>query len=423
MSLQITEKILHYIWQYQLYNKKELKTVEGNSLDVLSPGSWNHNQGPDFLSGRIRLDEMLWVGSIEIHVKSSDWKLHGHDGDVNYKNVVLHVVWEHDQQLENDFQTLELQHHVPKILLKKFDEMKAHCRFIPCENLIGSIPPLTIEKCKENMMIERLIEKSAWIIQELRKYQGDWEIICMLMLARCFGGKVNAEAFEEVIRSIPPGLIRKLRHQPFSLDALLFGQSGLLSSSYQDQYPRALEKEYQYMSQKYGLLPISISMLHLRMRPGSFPCLRLSQLSKFIMRHEALMSLFISAENFEDMRELFVVDAGHYWNNHYRFDEISVLKLKQVGEQSINHIMVNAVIPMIYAYGSYNSIEQLKEKALDWMGMTKPESNGIIHEFKQYIPVTTAYDSQALLQLKKRYCDEKKCMSCIIGNTIFSNAA
>jgi len=398
--------------------------TDGTLIEVLHPGMYNRNQGPDFLNGRIRVNQTLWVGSIEIHVKSSDWMLHQHNEDPHYKNVILHVVWQNDKTLLNDFYTVELCQHVPKLLLQKFEYLKNNEQFIPCENLLSQIPELTITKCKETMMTERLMEKSEWIIKELQQLQGDWERVCMIVLARCFGGKVNADAFDAMIRSLPLGLPGKVKHQLSQLEAIFFGQAGMLSDELKNEYPRLLLKEYQFLSKKYGLAPTYISMQYLRMRPGSFPALRIAQLCRFIHQQESIMSSFISSQDFDEMANKFRLEAGPYWNNHYRFDETSVLKLKQVGEHTINHLMINAVIPLIFAYGTYNGMDHLKIKAMEWMEKAKAESNGVIIEFQsKSIPVENALDSQALLQLKKRYCDEKKCLNCIIGNYIFRNAA
>lgn len=420
----MNEKLLHYIWQYQLYNKRELTTTAGKTLEIIYPGIHNQNQGPDFLSGRIKIEQTLWVGSVEMHVKSSDWLHHRHDDDPNYQNVILHVVWQDDRKLNNDFETLEMSRVVPKLLLRQFALLRVMNQFIPCEKLLCQANPLDIEKCKEDMLTDRFREKNQWILNELKHYKGDWETVCMLLLARGFGGKVNADAFEALVRSLPQGIYERNKHQLLHVEAIMFGQAGMLEGRFIDEYPKTLQNEYAFLSRKYNLQPIQTKMYLLRMRPVSFPGIRIAQFSRFLFNQYSMMRYFISTENYHEIESCFLVEAGAYWNNHYHFDESSFLKLKRLGEQTINHLMINAVIPLIYAYGSYNKIEHLQARALSWMEKSKPESNKIIKEFeKRNISATSAYDTQALLQLKNKFCDQQRCLECAIGNSIFRKAA
>ncbi|MBP6287992.1 MAG: DUF2851 family protein, partial [Ferruginibacter sp.] len=219
----MTERLLQYIWQFQYFNAKELSTSEAELLQVIHPGMYNTNQGPDFTDAKINIEGTVWAGSIELHINSSDWKNHKHSSDKNYKNVILHVVWQHDVDLHLPFSTLVLQDKVPKILLHRYDELMRADSFIPCERNIHAVSAITWTSWKERLLVERLQLKTGFISGFLQKNNFHWEETLWWLLARNFGSRLNSEAFEIIARSIPVSILAKHKNQVQEVEALLFG--------------------------------------------------------------------------------------------------------------------------------------------------------------------------------------------------------
>lgn len=419
----MTEKLLQYIWQFQYFNTGELKTTGGEALEILHPGTLNTNQGPDFLNAKIRCGETVLAGSIEIHINSSEWQQHGHSNDKNYGNVILHAVWMNDRDLQRDFPTLELSNRISNILLEKYENLMQAKYFIPCEELIHNADAFTVAAWKERMLIERLQEKAGYAENLLEKNNHHWEEVFWQMLARNFGIKINSDAFEAVAASLPLNIIAKHKNQPLQLEALLMGQAGLLEKDFTDTYPIMLQKEYEFFKKKYALAEIHFPVHYLRMRPANFPTLRLSQLASLIHNSNHLFSRVKETENVRGAEKMFDVAANDYWHYHYVFDEASAFKTKNLGRQMIQNILLNTVIPMLYAYGWYNNTESLKSKALQWAEQLSPEKNVITAGFEKLgIENMSGYDSQALIQLKNNYCNKVRCLECAIGNNILKKS-
>lgn len=419
----MTEQLLHYIWQFRYFNSANLQTLQAQPLQVLQPGNYNHNQGPDFLNAKIKIGETLWAGSVEIHINSSDWKAHKHSSDKNYKNVILHVVWNHDEDLALPFPTLELQHIVSSMLLHRYNELLQSRQFIACENHIGTIPDITITSWKERLLAERLQQKTNYIQQLLVENKQHWEETFWWLLARNFGIKINSDAFEKIARSLPLNIIAKHKNQLHQLEALLLGQADLLNKDFEDAYPKMLQKEYIFLQKKYSLQKIHIPLFFLRMRPANFPTIRLAQLAALINESQHLFSKIKEAENIEQVTALLNVTANDYWHYHYVPDEPTAFKKKNLGKQMLQNILINTVVPMLYAYGHLNKQELYKNKALLWLENIAAEKNNITKGFEQLgIVNKNAFDAQALIQLKNEYCNYKHCLQCAIGNKILKQA-
>ena len=415
----MTERLLQYIWQYQYFNPGQLVTTDEQQVQVIHPGIYNNNQGPDFLNARIKVGNTLWVGSIEIHIVSSDWQLHKHSADKNYGNVILHVVWKDVPELPLPFPTLELQNRVSKILLKKFDGLMQASRFIPCENQIQQLNTLTINLWKERLLIERLQQRTLNIEKLLMQNKHHWEETFWWMLARNFGAKINSDAFERMAQSISLTILLKHKNSLCQLEALLMGQAGLLEKDFKADYPLMLQKEYRFLQKKYKLKKNHFPVYFLRMRPANFPTIRLAQLAALIHKSSQLFSEVREAEFFSDVTQLLSVTANDFWHDHYLFEASAVSKKKSLGKQMGQNIMINTVIPVIYAYGYFNNKEHYKIKALQWMEQLSAETNSITKGFELLgIENSTAFDSQALIQLKTEYCDKRRCLQCAIGNNI-----
>jgi Protein of unknown function (DUF2851) len=414
----MTERLLQFIWQFQYFDKVELATTAEESIQITFAGQYNLNQGPDFSDAKIKIGKTTWAGSVELHIKTSDWKKHNHQSDKNYNNVILHVVWE-DDGMKSDVPVLELKGRVSKILLQRYEELMNADSFIPCEKNISTVRDITWKSWKDRLLIERLLRKSAIVETYLQQNKYHWEETFWWLLARNFGMKVNADAFEAIARSIPINVLAKHKSQIHQLEALLLGQAGLLEGKYNDEYPKLLQQEYKFLKEKYKLKPIHQPIHFLRMRPGNFPTIRLAQLAMLITGSAHLFSKIKETTDVKDVVKWFDVTANDYWHYHYRLDEASSFKKKTLGAAMVDNIIINTVAPVLFAYGNYHDENQYKEKALKWQEKTAAESNSITKGFQKLgVENKNAFDSQALIELKNEYCSKKRCLDCGVGNAI-----
>jgi len=412
------EKLLQYIWQFQYFNTSELQTAAGEKLQVVFPGKLNTNQGPDFTGAQVKIDDTTLVGSVELHLKTSQWKDHGHSDDPNYKNVILHVVFENDLQ-QSSLPVLELQPRISNLLLEKYAMLMNSPGFIPCANSVSEIKEITWLSWKERLLAERLTRKSTLVFQFIEESNAHWEESFWWMLARNFGIKTNSEAFEAVAKSIPVAILAKHKHQIHQLEALLFGQAGLLNGNFKEEYPKLLQREYNFLKKKYDLRPIHIPVHFLRMRPGNFPTIRLAQLAVLIQNSAHLFSKILESDKISEVKKLFDITANDYWHYHYRFDESSAFKKKNIGKDMIDNVIINTIVPVLFAYGLYHKEEKYKNKGILWLEEIEAEENFITKAFVGLkLSNTSAFDSQAFIELKTQYCDQKHCLKCAIGNSL-----
>ncbi len=415
----MTERLLQYIWQLQYFNRNELVTADGEVLSIIYPGNINSNQGPDFLDAKIKVGNTIWAGNVELHVLSSEWNNHKHSDDKNYRNVILHVVWLDDINLRLPFPVLELQNKVAGILLARFDELMNARSFIACEAMIRQVSPLIWVAWKERLLVERMQLKATAILDYLQTNHNHWEETFWWLIARNFGITVNSDAFEKLARSLPIGILAKHKNQIHQTEALLFGQAGLLEKDFSDDYPRLLQKEYQFYKKKYQLQPIPISLHFLRMRPSNFPTIRLAQLAMLVHNSVHLFSIVKETDLLDDVKKLLSVTANDYWHYHYTFDEPTAFREKNLGIQMIDSVIINTIVPILFAYGYHHKENRYKEKALLWLEQLTAEKNNITKGFIALgIDHRNAFDSQALIQLKNEYCNQKRCLECAVGNSL-----
>ncbi len=423
---KMTEKLLQFIWHQQYFNKEDLHTegLISQSVQVLTPGIFNTNQGPDFLDGRIKIGSQVWAGNVELHVKASDWDKHGHEQDLNYQSVVLHVVWIND--LNHDVYhppMISLESRVPGLLLKQYGEWMMSPSFIPCGSRITDVSELVWTKWKERLVVERLEHKTAGVYDYLKEANNHWEEVLWWMIAVNFGITVNKEVFGLVAKTLPIALIERHKTQINQLEALLFGQAGLLSGKFTEAYPVMLKKEYQFLKKKFGLRQVFAPVHFLRMRPVNFPTVRLAQLAALLHQSDRLFSKLLVAGRVVELRKLFDVTANDYWHYHYRFGETTPYLPKRIGAQMIDNIIVNTVIPVVFAYGRYHSDDAVTDKVFHWLDMLAAEKNRVTTRFYATgIRSVNAFDTQALHQLKTRYCDEKRCLACAVGNSLLKSS-
>lgn len=413
----MNEKLLQYIWQFQYFNIQSLTAQNGDPISISVPGIINSNQGPDFSEARIKIGDTLWAGNVELHVLSSDWKAHQHDKDSNYRNIILHVVWEDDVDLQLPFATLELKDRVPKILLEKYHALMQEPATIPCGKGIGEVNEIIFTAWKERLLVERLLEKSRFVLQCLQETNNHWEATCWRILARNFGVKVNSDAFEKIAQAIPVTILAKHKNQLQQIEALLLGQANLLTGTFNDSYCIMLQREYAFLKKKYQLSPAGIALQKLRMRPSNFPAVRLAQLAMLVNQSNHLFTKMLEAATAADVMKLMNVTAGDYWHYHYMLAEASGFKKKNIGTQMSAGIVINSVVPLLFAYGNYMGENIYKEKALRWLDELAGEKNTVTQTFAALgIKIKTAFDSQALIQLKNHYCNNKRCLECAVGN-------
>lgn len=417
------EDLLQYIWKFQYFNQQNLQGTKEEEIQVISPGVQNSNQGPDFTHARLKINKVIWVGQVELHIKSSHWHVHHHSSDDNYDRIILHVVYHHDMEIldqnGNQLVTLELQPRISNLLLERYRALMNKSQFIPCEKIITPLNKLVLQHWKSRLVAERLLSRSNDIVKELVNTHEHWEEVFWRMLAHNLGLKVNADQFYKIAKSLPVTLLAKHKSNVIQLEALLLGQAGLLEKNFEEKYPLLLQKEYRFYKVKYKLIPITEEMYFLRMRPANFPSLRLAQLAMLIHKSEHLFSKIREAESLQQIKKYFEVVANDYWHYHYCLDEISGFKEKKLGSKMIDSILINTVIPILFTYGLHHQIESFKEKAIQWLEKISAEKNAITNGFLNLgFSNKDAMDSQFLIQLKNEYCNQKLCLQCSIGNAL-----
>lgn len=409
------ERLLQFIWQHQLFTKPVFNT-DGKIVHIVHPGSHNPNQGPDFLNAHIKIDDIDWHGSIELHVHAKDWITHQHQVSQHYNNVILHIVWNNDCIINPRIPTIEISNYVPKILLEKYDQLMNNHQPIACHNQITKVDATHIEVWKESLLIERWIQKTADIEQLLHSTKQNWEQIFWQKLAYGFGLKVNASLFEAMAASIPITVLAKQKHVLLQIEAMLFGQANLLSTNPRDEYEFQLQVEHHFIKTKYHLPSVYQEPQWLRMRPINFPTVRLAQLAMLMHQSIHLFSTLQEVKTIKEVIKLFLVSPSRYWLTHYQFGKASPPISKRVGLQQIHHLLINAVFPVMYTYAKYNQLYELQNRCLQWMYELPSEVNYKTNYFSALgIPLKNAADTQAITQLYNAYCSVKRCLNCTIG--------
>ncbi|WAC40746.1 DUF2851 family protein [Pedobacter sp. SL55] len=420
--MRFPEEFLHFVWQFRLYDTQQLHTVDGKPLKVLNCGFPNKHAGPDFTSAKIIIGETTWVGQVEVHLKASDWKAHQHQNDDAYDNVVLHVVWEHDTEIAMKdgtiLPTLVLQEKVPAHLFNNYQNLINAVNAFPCENQLKEIDGFVVNGFLSRVLVERLAQKSEEVFERLEQLNGNWDETFYHFMAKNFGFKVNALPMQLLAQSLPQTLFAKHKDQSLQIEALIFGQAGFLNQSFEDDYPNQLKTEYAFLKQKYKLVPIDISLWKfLRMRPQNFPTLRLAQFAALILKSSHLFSKVLEVKNVKELHLLFEqLPVNDFWLRHYHFNKEAEKVSVQLGKSSIDNLLINTVSLFLFAYGKYTGQANYQTRAFYLLESIAAENNSIISQYvKAGIMLENAYQTQALLQLRKSYCNEKKCLNCGIG--------
>ena len=419
------EEILYYIWKFRLF-QKDLKTTDGLPIEVIDVGILNTNGGPDFFNAKLKIGDEMWAGNIEIHRSSDEWVKHNHHTNKTYNSVILHVVEKANCKVFN-----EKGQSIPQCELTYPAHIKENYQFlihsdidIPCCNYIGSMSSFHLNSWMNALLIERLERKANHIQELLTKFENSWEDVFYILLSRNFGFGLNSDSFERLALSLPLKFIQKQGDNLIQIEALLFGQSGMLDNlKIGDEYFGLLRKEYEFLKNKYELKPLeSYIFKNMRVRPTAFPQIRLAQLAALLHSSHGLFSKVTGCDDLGRIRLMFHVNASEYWQTHYSFGTATERKSKYLGDASLDILLINTVAPMLFIYGKIIDSERHCERALRFLEELKPERNSITKRFEKLkMPLKNAADSQAMIQLKREYCELRKCLFCRIGHQLLTS--
>lgn len=423
----MTEEFLHYIWKFRLFKNNDLFTSSGEKTEILNTGEHNTDSGPDFFNAKIKIGDTLWAGNVEVHINASDWIKHRHDNDKAYDNIILHVVLNADKIIYRKnrtiLPTLELNNKFDADIYEKYVWFKSGKGWIACEKQIKKTDRFIINSWLDRLLLERLERKANLITQSLKLNNNNWEETFYQNLAKNFGFKINSEPFELLAKSLPAAYLAKHKNNVVQLEAMLFGQAGMLNEQCADDYFIGLQKEYQFLKQKFNLKPIDAHLWKfLRLRPSNFPTVRISQFADLVGKSSHLFSKIIETTDIGKLKEYLDVKTTAYWETHYTFGKSSIKRKKKLGNAAIDIIIINTIAPFLFVYGKQKQEEKFVERSVAFLEKVKGERNSIIEKWESLgMSVDSAYSTQALLQLKNEYCHFKKCLNCGIGNYLIKN--
>jgi hypothetical protein len=420
----MNEAFLHFVWMHHLFGDKFGTTPTGEMVEVVFVGNHNTNGGPDFTDARVKIGDTLWVGNVEVHLRSSDWFRHGHHTDRAYDNVILHVVLEDDRKVYTTEGRLipALLLDFDRTLLNRYVAMMHHRKWIPCEDFIQEVDKLVVDVWLHKLLIERLEYRGEDIKTSLQQQNNDWDEVFYQKLARAFGYHINADPFEMLAKSLPAKRMAKHRDHLMQIEAMMFGQAGLLSGIPVDEYQAQLASEYSFLQKKYSMKPMAGYLWkHLRLRPVNFPAIRMAQLAALLQRVDNLFESLLHLSSIEEVHQLLEVPPSSYWEHHYDFGKPSRTRIHGLGEEMRRTVIINVFVPFLYYYGTLKNRKELVEIALTWLEKLAPENNQITRQWERLgVHNENAFISQALIQLKKEYCHYRRCLSCQVGKSIIA---
>ncbi|MFB9055308.1 DUF2851 family protein [Mariniflexile ostreae] len=418
------EDFLHYIWKHKKFDASSLETTEKETISLVSVGQHNLNSGPDFFNAQLKIDNQLWAGNVEIHVKSSDWFLHNHETDAHYDTVILHVVWEHDSEVFRKDNTaipvLELKEIVSKQAMEHYKKLFSKGqKWINCEADFADVADFKIKNWLERLYFERLERKSNAIDLLLKNSKNDWEAVLFKMLAKNFGLKVNGEAFLSMANAIDFSVVRKIQSNRTALEALFFGQSHLLEKPVEHGYFQELSNTYSFLSTKFKLSNKDVVPVQFfRLRPPNFPTIRLAHLASFYNEYQNSFSKIMETNTIEAFYEMFALSTSSFWESHYTFSKASKPSKKILTHAFVDLLLINTIIPLKFSYAKYQG-KEIDDTIIQLIQQVPSEKNSIIEKFNSLKKVSeNALQSQGLLQLKNNYCDYNKCLQCVIGSSL-----
>jgi len=417
------EDFLHYLWRQARFDLRNLTSTTGASISIQNFGHHNKDAGPDFSGGQLRINGLQWAGNIEMHVRASEWYDHGHDSDPAYDNVILHVVLDEDRPVfrrnGERIPCLALRGRIPQGLLNSYWRLMHNEAWVPCQRQIHLVDEPARQQCLDELLHERILLRSRGFADRLERTGKDWEEAFYQSLARAMGGRVNADAMDMLARSIPLRVLLKHKHSLLQLEALLFGQSALIPKSSEGEatYIALLRREYALLRTKHNLRPLPVTAWrYLRLRPNNFPTIRIAQLAAMLYRTGQLFGKALAAADAKEMTNMFEVELSNYWRTHFRFGKEGRPGRRRLGTTTIHSILINTIAPALVAYGEHRSDDRFQKRAQELLQNLPAEENSIVRQWNRIgIPARHAADSQALLQLKKQYCEKTRCTDCRIG--------
>jgi hypothetical protein len=418
------EEFLHYVWQHRHYDFRNLKTSWGQRLNVLFPGYHNYDAGPDFLQAVVTIDDVRWVGNVEIHCRSSDWLRHKHQEDDKYKSVILHVVYEHDMEIQLDeneiVPTLELKERIPTEMFVRYESLMKVPDLLLCRTQSLNVAPLIIQSQLSEVLIERIMRRQNGFQNTLMNCHSDWNELIYRVMAVGFGCKKNVTAFELLAQSLPFRIVRSHLASKLQVYALVFGQSGLLDAEEYDEYSERLRYEYDYLRYKYQLTPIGAHQWNwLRLRPQNFPSLRLAQFAQLLYETGDSLMERVLYSPYPQLRQWLSVVPDDYWECHYQLGKTTVEHASGVGAATVDLLIINTVVPLRFSYARFTGDDAMQEGALSLLEEVRFEDNVTTRAFADSgFPCRSAYDSQAQLELMEHYCARKRCLQCSIGEKL-----
>jgi hypothetical protein len=420
------EELLHYIWQYGLFDKTGLSATTGEQVHIIKPGLLNKDAGPDFGQASIQVGNTTWVGNIELHVNAADWNAHRHQHNEAYNNVILHVVYHCDaEQVHRQNGTpilqVQLKDRIDSRLLARYQSLMQSQYAIPCGALVSKVDESIRNMATERMAIERLEQKVQAVQLLLQQHSNDWEQVLFIMLARYLGSTVNREVFEVMAAGLPHRIIARHADNAVQLEALLLGQAGMLQEDFTEEYPQRLKQEYKYLKRLHNLTPLQPGVVKFaRVRPQAFPTVRLAKLAAALHMDTKLFGRIIEKPEMSTVKQIFEAVPADYWQSHFRFGEPAGKKLNhRFSDATLYSLVLNAVCPLLFSYGRYKNEEKYCDKALDLLQQVPAEKNNITALFQDFgFKLQSAYDSQAVIQLKRGYCESFGCARCPVGNAI-----
>jgi len=424
----MNEAFLHFAWKYRIFNP-QIKTTDGQAVEIIKPGQHNSDAGPDFSNARLKIGTTTWAGNVEIHLKASDWYQHNHQNDEAYANIILHVVFDSDQDIfdknGNTVPAVELRGMINEDVYKKYFYYTNNKNRIPCETDIRQVNLITMQAWIERLFVARIERKVKQLNTLYAHNRNSLAETFYQILAGNFGFKTNEQPFQFLSRLLPIGILGKHKASLFQIEAMLFGCSGLLNQDFADEYPNQLFQEFKFLQKKYSLTRMESHLWKfLRLRPTNFPTIRIAQLAALVHKSENLFSKIIESESIDDIKLFFNVNASAYWDEHFSFDKSAKKQVKTFGVSAIDNLILNTVVQFLFFYGALKGDNKYRDRAINFMLRLKPEKNHIIKHWSEIgVEAKNAFESQALIELKNSFCKQKQCLQCAIGTRLLRENA
>ncbi len=423
------EDFLQFLWKSGNFRSDSLQTTDGRSITIINRGHHNRDAGPDFLEAVIRIGDTTWAGNVEVHVRASEWNQHKHHTDKAYDNTILHVVYRHDTDVQRTdgsiVPSLQLSDRILPDTVLNYRRLMENLDEIPCRGSIGQVPDHVRYQALERALVGRLEQKTTRVEELLKQNTGDWQQVLWILFMRNMGMKVNAVPMEQLARIIPCQMLMRYADRPDQAEALLFGAAGMLDGRYSDEYPVKLQREFRMLKEKHSILPMGIKAWRfMRLRPMNFPTLRISQAAAIALAGAVDFSNLTGSDDLGAVLKMLHLPANDYWNCHYRFDIPSPAVSKQLGKDGAENIIINTLVPVLFANGRYRGIPELEDRALQWLSACETEDNKVVRRWKDLgMKSANAADSQGLIELYNHHCLQRRCMDCPIGRELLIRPA